>query len=257
MEIIPITGELLFLLFFVAVVAGFIDTLAGGGGLIVLPALIVSGIPPLFALGTNKLQGSMGTATATYMMLKTNKVYWEDVKYLMFSAFIGSMAGTIAVQFINTQILNFIIPAVLVFTAIYFLTVPQLNTESDNPRMSESVYKKAIVPCIGWYDGMFGPGTGSFFALAGVSLRGQTLINATAIAKTLNFSTNFASLVIFLTVGKIVWTVGLVMMVGQFAGAWAGSRFLFKINPQHLRMLVVMMCLGMLIKYSFAMGWIG
>ena len=101
-----ITTELLFILFAVAFVAGFIDTLAGGGGLIALPALIISGLPPLAALGTNKLQGSMGTATASYVMLKTKKVYWHNVREIMFSAFLGSLMGTIAVQFINTGILT-------------------------------------------------------------------------------------------------------------------------------------------------------
>lgn len=252
-----ITTELLFILFAVAFVAGFIDTLAGGGGLIALPALIISGLPPLAALGTNKLQGSMGTATASYVMLKTKKVYWHNVREIMFSAFLGSLMGTIAVQFINTGILNFVIPVVLVFTSIYFLAAPQVHIEKKRSRLSQNHYQKIVVPIIGWYDGMFGPGTGSFFAMSGVSLRGHGLIDATAIAKTLNFSTNIASLFVFLIAGKVVWSVGVVMMLGQFAGAWGGSRCLFKLNPQHLRLLVVTMCLGMLGKYVHAMGWIG
>lgn len=103
---------------------------------------------------------------------------------------------------------------------------------------------------------MFGPGTGSFFALAGVSLRGQGLIDATAIAKTLNFSTNIASLLVFLFVGKVVWLVGALMMVGQFCGAWCGAKFLFKINPGYLRLVVVAMCFAMLGKYVLSMGWL-
>ena len=255
MEIASFTIELLAFLFLVAFVAGFLDTLAGGGGLLSLPALIISGIPPLSALGTNKLQGSMGTATATYVMLKTKKVSWDNVKHLMLSAFIGALMGTIAVQFVNTKVLNFVIPTVLLFIAIYFLFAPQPNNESSKPRISNSIYQKTIVPFIGWYDGMFGPGTGSFFALSGVSLRGHGLIDATAVAKTLNFSTNIASLIIFLIAGKVVWLVGMVMMLGQLFGAWAGSKCLFKINPQYLRLIVVVMCLGMLSKYTFSMGW--
>lgn len=246
--------EVLSVLFVVAFVAGFLDTLAGGGGLLSVPALILSGLPPLSALGTNKLQGSMGTATATYMVLRAKKVFWEDVKYLMLSAFLGSLAGTIAVQFINTKVLNFVIPVVLVFIAVYFLVVPQLSIEKNTPRISNKTYQKTIVPFIGWYDGMFGPGTGSFFALSGVSLRGHGLVDATAVAKTLNFSTNIASLVIFLIAGKVVWVVGIVMMLGQLAGAWGGSRFLFKINPRYLRLLIVLMSLGMLVKYTYSMG---
>lgn len=256
MELTGFTAELLIFLFFAAFIAGFLDTLAGGGGLIALPALMMSGIAPLSALGTNKLQGTMGTATATYMMLKNKKVRWDDVKFLMLTAFTGSVLGTIAVQFVNTDLLTLVIPAVLLMTAIYFLLSPLPQEEISMPRVSKSIYQKIIVPTIGWYDGMFGPGTGSFFALAGVSLRGHGLIDATAVAKTLNFSTNIASLIVFLFAGKVVWLVGLLMMIGQFVGAWGGSLCLFRINPKYLRLIVVVMCFGMLTKYVFSMGWL-
>lgn len=241
--------EILAFLFVIAVVAGLIDTLAGGGGLISLPALIMSGISPLMALGTNKLQGSMGTATATFMMLRKRHVAWKDVKYLMLSAFLGSAMGTVSVQFINAETLTFIIPAVLVFTATYFLLSPAPTAVKSKAKMSVRTYTRFVVPGIGWYDGMFGPGTGSFFAMAGVSLRGKGLIEATAVAKTLNFSTNIAALFIFLAAGKIVWGAGLLMMAGQMIGAWIGSHCLFKIHPAYLRILVVVMCAGMLTKY--------
>lgn len=244
--------EVLLFLFCIAVVAGLLDTLAGGGGLIALPALILSGIPPLYALGTNKLQGSMGTATASFMMLRKRRVHWDEVKLLMLAAFIGSTIGTIVVQFVDTRILTFVVPAVLLFIAVYFLVSPQPQEGSSEPKVSHANYRRFLVPIIGCYDGMFGPGTGSFFALAGVSLRGHGLINSTAIAKTLNFSTNIASLFVFLMAGKVVWLVGILMMAGQIIGAWAGSHCLFQINPKYLRFLVVTMCIGMLIRYLLA-----
>ncbi len=256
MEVTGFTAEILFFLFLAAFVAGFLDTLAGGGGLIALPALMMAGIPPLSALGTNKLQGTMGTATATYMMLKKRRVRWHDVKSLMLAAFIGATLGTIAVQFINTELLVFVIPTVLLLIAVYFLLSPLPNIGITKPRVSKGKYQKIIVPLIGWYDGMFGPGTGSFFALAGVSLRGHGLIDATAVAKTLNFSTNIASLMVFLLAGKVVWFAGFTMMVGQFAGAWGGSQCLFRINPKYLRLIVVAMCCAMLTKYAFSRGWV-
>ena len=241
--------EILVFLFSIALIAGFLDTLAGGGGLLSLPALIMSGIPPLMALGTNKLQGSMGTATATFIMLRKRRVAWKDVRLLMLSAFVGSAMGTVVVQFVNSAALTFIIPAVLLLTAIYFLFSPAPTAERSKVRMSVKNYSIFIVPGIGWYDGMFGPGTGAFFAMAGVSLRGQGLIEATAIAKTLNFSTNIAAFFVFLAAGKIVWVTGLLMMVGQMIGAWVGANFLFRINPAYLRILIVVMCIGMLTKY--------
>lgn len=250
MELCGFSVEILIFLFCIAAVAGLLDTLAGGGGLIVLPALILAGIAPHYALGTNKLQGSMGTATATFMMFRKRRVQPQEVRRLMLAAFLGSTMGTIAVQFINTRVLSFVIPLVLVCIAIYFLVAPQ-PIQGGKQVVSAERYQRFVVPVIGCYDGMFGPGTGSFFALAGVSLRGLGLIDATAVAKTLNFATNIASLFVFLLAGKIIWIVGLLMMVGQMIGAWAGSHVLFAINPRYLRLLVVAMCTGMLLRYLF------
>ena len=249
MELYEFSANLLIILLLVAIVAGFIDTLAGGGGLITMPALMISGITPLAALGTNKLQGSIGTATSTFMMLKHKKIRWHDVKHLMLFAFIGSAIGSIAVQFINVKLLSFIIPIVLLLIAVYFVISPMPDNNDSKPRLSIKKYKYGVVPVIGWYDGMFGPGTGSFFSLAGVALRGKGLINSTANAKALNFSTNIASLFIFIAAGKVVWILGFAMMFGQMLGAWLGSHCLFKINPAYLRVVVVIMCMGMLIKY--------
>jgi len=247
----------LLLLFFTALVASFLDTLAGGGGLLTVPALILSGIPPLAVLGTNKLQSSTGTATATLMMFKHKKVVWDEVKSLMLAAFIGAAIGATAVQFVNPDALSLIIPIVLLVIALYFLISPKPKENGRLSKFPARLYKNLVVPLIGSYDGFFGPGTGSFFALSGVSLRGLDLISATVVAKTLNFATNIASLTVFLLAGKIAWTAGLVMMAGQVIGASFGSRFLFKINPAYLRGLIVLMCTAMLIKYAFSMGWLG
>src|SRR5688572_6822844 len=160
------------LLFFAAAVAGFMDTLAGGGGLITIPALVVSGVPPLAALGTNKLQSSFGSGTSSFLLFKRKKIYWQELRPMMIAAFVGSAVGTVIVQFINGKVLGFMIPLVLVIIAAYFIIAPYLKIESPEPRMSAGLYQKTIVPTIGVYDGMFGPGTGSFFAVAGVSLRG-------------------------------------------------------------------------------------
>jgi uncharacterized membrane protein YfcA len=241
--------EILLLLFIVALCAGFLDTLAGGGGLITIPALVLSGVPPLAALGTNKLQACVGVATSSFLLFKRGKIQWLELRMLMLTAFIGSVVGTVFIQFVDASVLGFVIPCVLVIIAVYFIAAPYLKLEGAGPRLSEPVYRKTVVPVIGAYDGMFGPGTGSFFALAGVSLRGLELIRATAMAKPLNFSTNLASLLVFLLAGQVLWLVGLVMMVGQALGAWAGSHYLYKVNPAVLRIIIVTVCLLMLGRY--------
>ena len=246
--------ELLGLLFVTAIIAGLLDTLAGGGGLITIPALILSGMPPLATLATNKLQGTAGSSTASFMMLKHKRVAWQDVKWLMLAAFIGSALGTIAVQFINVDALAIIIPVILLVIAMYFLFAGKPKRHSA--RISERIYRNLVIPAIGSYDGMFGPGTGSFLAMAGVSLKGQSLLGATAAAKTMNFATNIASLLVFIIAGQVVWLVGGVMMAGQLIGAWLGAHTLFRINPNYLRLIIVAMCLGMLARYAAQMGWV-
>ncbi len=241
--------DTLALLFAASLLAGFLDTLAGGGGLLTLPALLLSGIPPLFALGTNKLQGSSGTAMSTLMMFRLGKVRFAEVKQLMLAVFIGAACGTILIQTIAPSALDRIVPFVLLFIAMYFLFSPSAPVKDRTPLLPEPLYRWLVAPLIGAYDGMFGPGTGSFFALSGVAWRGLELIKATAVAKTLNFSANFASLLVFLATFKVVWAVGLLMMLGQIIGAWAGSHFLLRINPRVLRLLIVLMCMAMLLQY--------
>lgn len=243
--------ETLLFLFFAAAVAGFMDTLAGGGGLITIPALVVSGVPPLAALGTNKLQSSFGSGTSSFLLFKRKKIHWQELRPMMIAAFLGSVLGTVIVQFIDAKVLGFMIPLVLIIIAAYFITAPYLKLESTEPRMSSGLYRKTAVPAIGVYDGMFGPGTGSFLAVAGVSLRGLELINATAIAKPLNFATNIASLIVFIFAGQIMWLAGFTMIIGQMLGAWMGSHYLFKVNPKVLRILIVTICLIMLGQYWY------
>lgn len=243
--------EVLALLFLVAACAGLLDTLAGGGGLITIPALVLAGVPPLAALGTNKLQGCVGTATSSFLLFKRKKIHWADLRWLMLAAFLGSAVGTVVIQFVDTAVLRFMIPCVLVVIAVYFIASPYLKFDIARPRISDAVYKKIVMPVIGAYDGMFGPGTGSFFALAGVSLRGLELIKATAIAKPLNFATNLASLAVFLIADQVLWVVGFAMMIGQVLGAWLGSHYLYRVNPALLRFIIVAVCLLMLGRYLY------
>ncbi|MDR2213036.1 MAG: TSUP family transporter [Pseudomonadales bacterium] len=241
--------DIIVALFGVALCAGCLDTLAGGGGLLVLPALILAGLPPLEALGTNKMQGTMGTATATWMMLRHRRVTWQQMKPLMLWAFLGSILGTIAVQFIDAGFLRYLIPVVLIGIAGYFLFSGQLLDKVHPVKLAPERFRRLVLPGIGVYDGMIGPGAGSFFSLSLVAWQGKPLLDATAMAKCLNFATNFASLLVFLTTGKLLWQVGLVMMCGQVLGAWCGSHLLFRSNPQVLRVLIVVLCLGMLVRY--------
>lgn len=236
------------LLAVVALVAGFLDTLAGGGGLLTLPALLLAGVPPLAALGTNKLQGSFGTGMATYQVLRRRRVSWPRVRGPMAFAFGGSVAGSVAIQWVNTDGLRVLIPVVLAVIAAYFLFVPRAHEPPSEPRIGSRVFDGYVVPAIGAYDGAFGPGTGSLFALSGVALRAQTLVQSTAVAKTLNFATNVAALAVFLIAGHLVWAAGAAMICGQLLGAYVASHLLFRVKPLVIRVLIVVMSLGMLVR---------
>ncbi|WP_062463146.1 TSUP family transporter [Demequina soli] len=244
-----LTWQTLAVLALVALIAGFLDTLAGGGGLLTLPALLLAGVPPLQALGTNKLQGSFGTGMATWQVIRRRRVRWDDARWPMLWAFLGSLAGAVAIQFVDPEPLRVLVPVVLAAIAAYFAFVPKAHEPPDRERLSAAPYEATVVPAIGAYDGAFGPGTGSLFALSGVTLRAYPLPRATAVAKTLNFATNVAALAVFAVAGQMVWAVGAVMIGGQLLGAYAASHVLFKVPPVVLRVLIVVMSVGMLVRY--------
>ncbi|MEO0369213.1 MAG: TSUP family transporter [Pseudomonadota bacterium] len=237
---------ILLALFCAAIIAGFIDTLVGGGGLITIPALMAAGLPPIYALGTNKLQAVGGSGTAAITLFLKRQFTLTEVAPLMVAAFIGAIVGTLIVHRIDTEQLDIIVPIVILAIAIYFLLAPSNSLQVRNPRVTKRVYGLTAVPAIGVYDGMFGPATGSFFVLAGSSLRGQEVVSATKIAKPLNFATNAASLSTFIVFGTIYWQYGLVMLFGQFIGARIGASLLMTINPNVLRGLVIALCVVML-----------
>lgn len=242
MTAIDPTLTIILFLIIAAFVAGYIDTLVGGGGLITIPALMAAGLPPIMALGTNKLQAVAGSGAATLTLLMRSQIVFSDIKWLMLSAFIGSLFGAILVQFIDADVLSVVIPTVIIFIGGYFIFTAQTVVVERPTLISGHVYGMTSVPIIGFYDGMFGPGTGSFFVWAGVALRGQPIILSTMVAKSLNFATNLAALGVFITFGKVAWAVGFSMMVGQVLGARLGAKSLMNVNPQLLRIFVIAVC---------------
>jgi len=253
MDIANFSIEILTFLFFVGVVAGFLDTLVGGGGLLAVPALLLSGIPPIYVLGTNKFQGSMGTGIATFLLFRKKKLDWNSVKSLMFASFIGSIVGGVIIQFVDTQFLSFVIPIVLVFIAIYFIISPKPKSTVGNSKPNKK-FELFAVPVVGFYDGMFGPGAGSFFAMTGVMLKKLEIIQATILAKPLNFASNIAGFIVFFSFGHIAFLIGILMMMGQMIGAFFGTHYLLKANPLIIRFLIVIISISMLIKYMLSLS---
>ena len=166
----------------IAVLTGFIDAIAGGGGLIMMPALLFAGVLPLQALATNKLQSVFGTFVAMRNYARAGLVDWRGNRLTIALVFAGASAGCIAVQLIETHLLDLIIPVLLVASALYILLSPRMTDEDAHQRLSAKGYAP-VGAAVGCYDGFFGPGTGTFFTTSLVSLRGYGLTRATAMTK--------------------------------------------------------------------------
>ena len=237
------------ILFIAAFLASLIDSIAGGGGLLTTPAMLLVGISPLNTLATNKFQSCFGTFTSTYNYYK-NGLLTEPRRFIyFFLSFGGSMVGTFLVSRISNEVLESIIPILLISAAVFFI----LNRGPSTSNKSSSLIFifNVIVILIGFYDGFFGPGTGSFFVLAFVIIKGISIMEATAITKLLNFASNFAAFIIFALKGYVIWELGLIMAVAQIGGANLGSRFAITNGEKVVRPVLVIVSILLSIRILF------
>lgn len=240
--------EILSLLFLVATLAGFIDAMAGGGGLLTLPALLAAGVPPTQALATNKLQSSFGSFSASWYFVRSGMVSIKEMRLAIACTFIGSAVGAESVQHIDAGILTSLIPVLLVAISVYFLLMPKTREQKGQAKLSEAMFTFCVGGGVGFYDGFFGPGTGSIFTVCFVALGHFSLVDATARTKVLNFTSNIAALLFFILAGLPVWELGLVMAVGGFIGAQLGARVVVTKGQKWIRPLVIVMSLLMATK---------
>jgi uncharacterized membrane protein YfcA len=237
------------ILFIAAFLASLIDSIAGGGGLLTTPAMLLVGISPLNTLATNKFQSCFGTFTSTYNYYK-NGLLTEPKRFLyFFLSFGGSMIGTYLVSRISNELLESIIPILLISAAVFFIL--NRGPSTSNKSTSLLFIFNVIVILIGFYDGFFGPGTGSFFVLAFVIIKGISIMEATAITKLLNFASNFAAFLIFALKGYVIWELGLIMAVAQIGGANLGSRFAISNGEKVVRPVLVIVSVLLSIRILF------
>ena len=248
MELDP-TLALLFI--FTGLGAGIIDAIAGGGGMITLPVLLASGMSPVEALATNKLQGSFGSFAASVYFVRKKLVDLSQMKLMIFCTFLGAVLGTVIVQQLDTSLLAAIMPLLLVAIAIYFMFSKQIGDLDRDRKISHALFAFLFTTAIGFYDGFFGPGTGTFFALAFVSLLGFSMSRATAHTKILNFTSNLASLIFFALGGNILWLAGFIMAVGQLIGGQIGAHMVVSQGTRLIRPLVVVVTLIMSARLLF------
>jgi uncharacterized membrane protein YfcA len=231
------TFEFLFALIGGGFAAGFIDALAGGGGLISLPVLFWVGLPPATALGTNKLQACLGEATTMLHFIKHRHLDLREIKFGMAIIFIFGIVGALTVQYIHPDLLYKIMPWILLSVLMYLLFMPYLTRLQLKVPMNTLPFYLIIGILIGFYNGFFGPGTGSFLVFAYLVLMCFTMQKAAIYSKPLNLVANVAALSLFIIKGKVAYLPALVMGAGQMVGAKVGAHLVILKGSKLIRPL--------------------
>lgn len=227
-----------------AVLTGAIDAIAGGGGLVMMPALLYTGLPPHVVLGTNKLQSICGTTVAAWRFHHAGLFSLRASLPASAAAFAGAAAGAFLIRRFDAHALNLVVPLLLMAVALYTVLSPGMTDADRHGRVSERGFLP-VAGGIGLYDGFFGPGAGQFYAAALVALRGLGLTRATGLTKLLNLSSNFASVAVFAAGGQMLWLLGLCMGAGAMTGALLGSHFATRHGARLIRPLLVVVSLGL------------
>ncbi|MCW1381787.1 TSUP family transporter [Novosphingobium sp. KCTC 2891] len=227
-----------------AVVTGFIDAIAGGGGLIMMPALIYAGLPPHVVLGTNKVQSMCGTGMATWRFWRAGLFSIRAALPLAITVFVGATIGALLVQRLDAGVLRLIVPLLLMAVALYTVLSPRMGDEDAHAKLSDRGFLP-VAGGVGFYDGFFGPGAGQFYAVTLVGLRGLGLTRATGLTKLLNVTSNIASVIVFAIGGQVLWLLGLCMGAGAMTGAVIGSHFATRHGARVIRPLLVVVSLGL------------
>ena len=236
----------------VAALASLIDSIAGGGGLLTVPALLWAGLPPATTLGTNKLQSCFGTALAAKRYHKAGLFQLRPNLPTVAVVLCGAGLGAFCVQRLDPTVLKLVVPLLLIAAALYTLLSPKMHDHDGDDRLGPRGYMP-VAGTVGFYDGFFGPGAGQFFALSLVSLRGMGLTRATGLTKLFNLTSNVTSVVVFAAGGHVVWKLALTMALGSMAGAWAGSHLATRHGAKVIRPLLVAVSLCLTAKLVW--GW--
>jgi len=236
-----------------AFVAGIVDSIAGGGGLITVPALLLAGLPPVQALGTNKVQGAFGAGTAALAYARRGHVDLRSQAVPALLSAAAAFAGSQLVPLIPTAALRLILPVILIGVALFFTLKPGLTDTDRHQRLTPAVFIATFVPAIAFYDGLVGPGTGSFFMIGFVLLAGYGVLKATAHTKLLNFASNIGSVAAFAMVGAPLWKLGLAMGVAQMAGAQIGSHLAMKNGARLIKPLLTVTSTAMALRLIWQM----
>ena len=250
------------LLALAAFAAGVIDAVAGGGGLITVPALLAAGLPPHLALGTNKGQSVFGSGASLLRFSRAGLVDARRAQVAFPGGFAGALCGAALVLLLRPAVLRPIVLLLLIAVALFMAFRPSLPAmiaqpgEAPSHRRWPVAVRHArgatllIALAIGAYDGFFGPGTGTFLIVAFALVLGDGLTRASGEAKVVNFASNLAALAIFASRGVVVWQVALPMAAAQFAGSTLGAHLAVRRGDAFVRRVVLLVVLALVVKLA-------
>ncbi len=216
--------------FFLIGFSGFIDSIAGGGGLVSIPAYMAIGLPSEFILGTNKCVSSSGATLAVFRYIVNKTIIWKIMIYAIVSALIGSAIGASLSRYLSKEIMFTLL--LVVIPLIFFLQYRQgmkATAEEGRQVPASAVLRASVIGLfVGGYDGLFGPGTGTFMLLAFMAFLNFSAREASANARIVNYASNLSALIYFLVQGRIFWPIAAVAIAGSICGNWIGSGMVLK-----------------------------
>lgn len=227
--------------------AGFVDSVAGGGGVISLPAYLLAGLPPKLAMGTNKLANGCGTATSVVKYARSGKIVWDCAIPAAIGCLLGATGGSSLAISLPDNVLEIIILSALPVAALILVLARNKTDERENrlPRGKTILWSFVIGLVLGVYDGLIGPGTGTFLTIAFSLVLGIGLLNSAGCARVANLASNIASLIVFLLDGNVLFSVGIPAICCSMLGNWLGARYAIKGGSKKIR-LVMFFVLGLL-----------
>jgi uncharacterized membrane protein YfcA len=246
MELFSLEPHLIVLLLATAFSAGVVDAIAGGGGLLMLPALLSVGVPPHLALGTNKLVGTFGTYTASRVCIAKAVFQPRWWKAMAFSTLSGALLGTLTAWVINAAWLQKLLPLIIVAAALYVLFVKAQVSENTVVIKQATPIGRGILlgNSLGFYDGFFGPGVGSFWMMAALSFYSVDMRQAACLARFMNFLSNLVSLLTFIALGSVDFALGLGLGAALMLGAYVGVHSALKFGATLIKPVFILVVLA-------------
>lgn len=231
-------------------IAAFVDSIAGGGGLISVPAYFIVGFPPHFTLGTNKFSATGGSLTSTLRFAKSGKTDKDILKIMLPFSFLGAIAGVQTVLLVDSSILKPVVLLLLMAVGIYSFFSKDIGFEDHYTGVTrvKLIIGSLFAFIMGFYDGFFGPGAGSFIIFGLIKIYGFDFVRASGNAKALNFASNIASLILFAINGKIDYMMGVPMSVFMIFGAHFGAKLAIRKGARLVKPIFTVMSLGVAIK---------